>query len=284
MRRIPWDLLLALLAGLGLGLLYSWVLSPLRIVDSEPIALRSDFKDQYRSAIAAAFAGTGNLDRARARLNLIGDANPIEALNAQAQRMIASGEIQQADEVAALASALTQGNAFIAPASPTAKPLATAQPTSTSDEAVPASATQEIFTSTPEPIPTQTIVFQSTPRPTRTPVPTLGSPFALNGQESICDSNLPDGLLQVLVLNPNRRQLPGVEIRITWDGGEDQFFTGLKPELGNGYADFIMTPNVNYTVQLTQGSDTAIGLIAPPCETSDGQQFTGGFKLTFQQP
>lgn len=284
MRRIPWDLLLALLVGLGLGLLYSWVLSPLRIVDSEPIALRSDFKDQYRSAIAAAFAGTGNLDRARARLNLIGDANPIEALNAQAQRMIASGEIQQADEVAALASALTQGNAFIAPASPTAKPLATAQPTSTSDEAVPASATQEIFTSTPEPIPTQTIVFQSTPRPTRTPVPTLGSPFALNGQESICDSNLPDGLLQVLVLNPNRRQLPGVEIRITWDGGEDQFFTGLKPELGNGYADFIMTPNVNYTVQLTQGSDTAIGLIAPPCETSDGQQFTGGFKLTFQQP
>ena len=28
MRRIPWDILLALLAGLGLGLVYSWVISP----------------------------------------------------------------------------------------------------------------------------------------------------------------------------------------------------------------------------------------------------------------
>ncbi|MFN8404990.1 MAG: hypothetical protein U0V48_15755 [Anaerolineales bacterium] len=286
MRRIPLDLLLALLAGLGLGLLYSWVLSPAQVVDSAPVALRSDFKDQYRSAIAAAFNSTGNLDRARARLNLIGDTDPIEALNAQAQRMIASGEIQQADEVAALASALAQGNVSVAAPveSPTANALATAQPTSTESEAVPTSATQEIFTSTPEISPTQTIIFESTPRPTRTPIPTLGSPFALNGQESICDSNLPDGLLQVLVLNPKRRQLPGVEIRITWDGGEDQFFTGLKPELGNGYADFIMTPNVSYTVQLAQGSDAAVGLIAPACDTSDGQQFIGGFKLTFQQP
>ncbi len=128
------------------------------------------------------------------------------------------------------------------------------------------------------------IILEATPRPTRTPLPTQGAPFALTGQESICDSNLPDGLLQVLVLNANRRQLPGVEIRITWDGGEDQFFTGLKPELGNGYADFIMTPNVNYTVQLAQGSDTAIGLIAPACESASGDPFTGGFKLTFQQP
>ncbi len=285
MRRIPFDLLLALLIGLGVGLLYSWVLSPARVVDSAPIALRPDFKDQYRSAIAAAFNSTGNLERARARLSLLGDADSVEALNAQAQRLLASGDIQQADDVAALASALAQGEAFVAAVeSPTANPLPTVEPTSTGNEAAPTSATQEIFTSTPEISPTQTIIFAATPRPTRTPIPTLGSPFALTGQESICDSNLPDGLLQILVLNPNRRQVPGAEIRITWDGGEDRFFTGLKPELGNGYADFIMTPEINYTVQLAQGSDAAIGLIAPACETSDGQQYIGGFKLTFQQP
>lgn len=284
MRRIPWSVLLALLTGLGLGLLYSWVISPVRVVDSAPIALRPDFKDQYRSAIAAAFKSTGNLERARARLGLLGDANPIEALNAQAQRMLASGKIQQADEVAALASALAQGNAFVAPASSTAIPPPTGQPISTGNDATPTSTAQQIFTSTPEIFPTPAIILEATPRPTRTPLPTQGAPFALTGQESICDSNLPDGLLQVLVLNANRRQLPGVEIRITWDGGEDQFFTGLKPELGNGYADFIMTPNVNYTVQLAQGSDTAIGLIAPACESPSGDPFTGGFKLTFQQP
>lgn len=284
MRRIPWDVLLALLAGVGLGLLYSWVISPVRVVDSAPAALRADFKDQYRSAIAAAFNSTGNLERARARLSLLGDANPIEALNAQAQRMLASGDIQQADEVAALAAALAQGNVFAAPASQTANPLPTAQSSSVGNDAIPTSTPPEVVSSTPEILPTQTIGFAPTPRPTRTPIPTQGEPFALTGQESICDSNLPDGLLQVLVLNSNRRQLPGVEIRITWEGGEDQFFTGLKPELGNGYADFIMTPNIRYTVQLAQGSDAAVGLLAPVCESQSGESFTGGFKLTFQQP
>lgn len=284
MKRIPWEALLALLAGLGLGLLYSWVISPVRVIDSAPIALRADFKDQYRSAIAAAFGGTGNLERARARLDLLGDAKPIEALNAQAQRLLAGGEIQQADQIAALASALVQGNAFVAPASPTADPPPTGAAISTGNDAVPTSTSQGIFASTPEVFPTPTLLLEATPRPTRTQLPTQGAPFALTGQESICDSNLPDGLLQVLVLNSNRRQLPGIEIRITWDGGDDKFFTGLKPELGNGYADFIMTPNVGYTVQLAQGSDIATGLIAPACESSSGDSFNGGFKLTFQQP
>ena len=63
MRRIPWDIVLALLAGLGLGLVYSWLISPLRVVDADPVALRADFKDGYRAAIAAAYAATGNLPR-----------------------------------------------------------------------------------------------------------------------------------------------------------------------------------------------------------------------------
>ena len=53
MRRIPWGILLALLAGFGLGLAYSWLYSPLQVTDAFPVALRTDFKDSYRSAIAA---------------------------------------------------------------------------------------------------------------------------------------------------------------------------------------------------------------------------------------
>ena len=133
-------------------------------------------------------------------------------------------------------------------------------------------------------IETQTTLIASTPRPTRTPIPTLGAPFALTGQETVCDPNLPDGLLQVIVLNSNRRQMAGMKIMITWDGGEEQFFTGLKPELGNGYADYIMTPNITYTVQLGAGSDIASGLTTPTCQTPGGETFFGGIKLTFQQP
>jgi len=140
------------------------------------------------------------------------------------------------------------------------------------------------LTETQQPIETQATLGAATPRPTRTPIPTPGAPFVLTGQEAICDSNLPDGLLQAVVLNSNRRQMAGAEILITWDGGEERFFTGLKPELGNGYADFIMTPNTTYTVQLRLGSDIAAGLTAPTCQTPDGATFFGGIKLTFQQP
>src|SRR5262245_43832397 len=99
MRRIPWDRSFALCLGLGLGLAYSWLFSPVRVFDADAIALRADFKDQYRAAIAASFAATGNLPRAQARLSLLGDSDAIEALNAQAQRMIASGEFTQADQL-----------------------------------------------------------------------------------------------------------------------------------------------------------------------------------------
>ena len=295
MRRIPWSSLFALLAGLGLGLVYAWTLSPPRVTDSQPVALRADFKDHYRSAIAAAYSATGDLARARARLSLLGDGDSIEALNGQAQRMLASGEaFDGADQVVALASALGQNAANI--------PTATAQSEASTPEPVdtaivvvtinPATSTFPASTSdgpnqpteTPPVIETQTTSIPATPRPTRTFSPTAGAPFKLTGQESVCDPNLPDGLLQVLVFNSNRRQMPGIEILITWEGGAENFFTGLKPELGNGYADYSMSPDVSYTLQLRSGSDIASGLSTPTCQSPSGETFAGGLKLTFEEP
>lgn len=286
MKRIPWlrlGAMLALLAGLGLGLVYSWIISPARVTNAEPLALRADFKEHYRSAIAASYAATGNLPRAQVRLSLLGDANPIEALNAQAQRMLASGEpFEHADQVAALASALGQGVAL--EFTPSTQLTNTTIPSSTST-LPPAPADNPIqVPETPQPVETQALISTSTPRPTQTAIPTLGAPFALTGQETLCDPNLPDGLLQVMVFNSSRRQLAGAKIIITWDGGEEEFFTGLKPELGNGYADFIMDPDTTYTVQLGAGSDIASGLTTSTCQTSSGETFFGGIKLTFQQP
>ena len=289
MRRFPWGILLALLAGFGLGLAYSWVISPLRVVDASPVALRADFKDSYRAAIAAAYTATGNLPRAQARLLLLKDANSVEALNAQAQRMLASGDsAQQADQVAALALALEEGPAKVN--SPTSLPatevVSNIKLTSTATFPPPPPDVPIILTETQTPaaVETQTTPVASKPRPTQTVVPTLGAPFRLSGQEDVCDPNLPDGLLQVVVLSSNRRQMPGIKILITWDSGEEQFFTGLKPELGNGYADYQMTPNVTYTIQLAVGSDIATGVSTPTCQTPSGETFFGGIKLTFQQP
>ena len=68
MKRLPWDVVLALLLGLGLGVAYSWLIAPRGDTNTNPTLLRADFKDAYRSAIAAAFAATRNLPRAQARL------------------------------------------------------------------------------------------------------------------------------------------------------------------------------------------------------------------------
>jgi hypothetical protein len=291
MRRVPWGILFALLVGTGLGLAYAWVISPHPMTAAQPSALRADFKDQYRALIAAAYAATGNLPRAQARLAILGDANPVDALNAQAQRMLASAQtFERADHVAALASVLETGtNGAIS--TPTLEIVMDAGETFTptsppplTEELVLLSETPQFVESGTPVVETQSSIQEFTVRPTSTSTPLPGKPFTLMGQETVCDSNMRDGLLQVLVLNRSRRQLAGVEIVITWDGGKEQFFTGLKPELGNGYADYTMTPDTTYTVQLARGSDVALGITAPTCQSPDGATFLGGIKLTFQQP
>ena len=289
MRRMSFDVIITLLIGLGLGLAYSWIISPLRVFNADPIALRADFKDNYRSAIAASYAATGNLPRAQARLSLLGDTDSIDTLNAQAQRLIASGEFIQADQLVALASALEDGTSLVSASTSTSDNSVTTIIKSTVTLPPPPPDIPFQLTETPQPIETQAPATQSvvnspTPRPTRTLIPTVGAPFTLIAQDTVCDTNLPDGLLQVFIFNSKHRQVAGAKIIITWDNGEEQFFTGLKPEVGNGYADYTMSPNITYTLRLATGSDTASELIAPTCQTPTGETFLGGIKLTFQQP
>jgi len=76
----------------------------------------------------------------------------------------------------------------------------------------------------------------------------------------------------------------GTEIIISWNGNEEHFFTGIKPELGNGYADFAMDPNQSYSLRLATGSTAVSGLSAPSCEDEDGNQYWGSLRLKFEQP
>ena len=66
--------------GLALGLLIAWVIAPVEYTDTSPASMREEFKDQYRLAIASAYNATGNLERARARLALVGDQDVLLAL------------------------------------------------------------------------------------------------------------------------------------------------------------------------------------------------------------
>jgi hypothetical protein len=44
--------------------------------------------------------------------------------------------------------------------------------------------------------------------------------------------------------------IPGAEITVSWSGGQDRFYTGLKSELDAGFADFQMTRGQLYRVEL----------------------------------
>lgn len=290
MRRTLLLSVLALVMGLAAGVGYSWMIAPMRYVDTAPNTLRPDFKESFRTMIAAAYAANHNLERARARLALLGDPDPIEALSAQAQRMLGAGEpFQAVQAVAGLASDLRALPSVAVEVIPAASPTS---PTPTMTIAVTRSpvptATQTAepdFTATATEAATATLAFDTpTPRPTRTPIPTASIPFELVSQDEVCNANLTDGLLQVSVLDRHRHQMPGVEINISWSGGEESFFTGMKPEIADGYADYVMQPGVTYAVRVERSGTLVSGLSAPSCPESGGQSFLGGLKLVFQQP
>ena len=294
LRNATLHLILALLIGLGLGLAYSWLVSPVTYVDANPAILRADFKDQYRAVIAASYASTHDLARARARLELLSDTDPIGELSAQAQRMVGSGEsMERVQPLAQLATDLRQGVVSV-PITSTPFIAMTNTPafeTPSSEEATPtvtAEFTELTFTPTSSSFEQTPIVPQAiytpTPRPTFTPVPAQGDPFTLVGQDTVCDPDLQPGLLQFILMDARRRQVSGIEIIVTWSQGEDHFFTGFKPELGNGYADFVTQADTIYSVRIVEGSTFVPNISAPTCTDPNGVNYTGGLLLTFQQP
>jgi hypothetical protein len=295
-------IILGLIAGLGLGLIYSWQISPVTYVDANPAILRADFKDKYRIVIAAAYTSSLDLARARARLNLLSDKDPIGELSAQAQRMAGTGEsIEDTQLLAKLATDLQQGYASnVIPDTPVVITPFIGTPF------VAVTGTQGLETPTTEgPIPTVTDflepvilptlsfeqtplvpqgLYTSTPRPTPIPTKGINTPFTLVGQDTVCDEDLSPGLLQFILMDSHRNQTPGIQIIVTWDEGEDSFFTGFKTEIGDGYADFIMQADTVYSVRLVDGGSFVPNISAPTCTNTSSGNYLGGILLTFQQP
>ena len=106
----------------------------------------------------------------------------------------------------------------------------------------------------------------------------------MDKQDLICDPNIKEALIQVSMLDAARQEVAGVELVVSWDGGENSFFTGLKPELGAGYADFSMTPGVVYSLRLARGGQPVSNLSATECENSDGSRYYGTWRIVFIQP
>ena len=301
-ERGHWYLLTGFVIGIVLGLVYAWLISPQQYQDQDtsPASLQPEFKDQYRAMIAAAYVATGNLPRAAARLELLDDDDVARALAEQAQRTLGEGNSPlQAQALGLLAVALGQGESALIPTS-IPNETATQDQTSNSPQItntitvtaeVTLESTSESAAANPSPLPTnltpqatRTVLSAATPLPTRTPTTTPGSPFVLQENSLDCDSKILGPLIQVIAETSSGRPLSNQEIIVTWEGGEDYFYTGLKPEIGTGYADFLMTPGVVYQVRMSGGGQTVPDITPAECETESGRRYWGSWVLVFSRP
>lgn len=264
------SLILGILLGIAGGLYYAWVVSPAKFVDAAPASLRQDYKNDYLSLIAAAYAGTGDLGRAEARLAQLPDPNHAAALAALAQQRLAEGKSES--EVRALA--LLAADLGERPSRPALTP---------SPQPPPPSPTPIVNLS---PSPTAELPTATSPTPTATPSAKPTSPppgtYYLLSQEKICDPELPQPLITVLVFDHADNQVPGVMIIVAWDTGQDTFHTGLKTEVGDGYADFSVMDDLTYTLQLAAGSEIVTGLSPHECLNEEGIAYPGSWMLTFK--
>jgi hypothetical protein len=293
-ERGHWYLLTGFVIGIVLGLVYAWLISPQGYQDTSPASLQPEFKDQYRAMIAAAFVATGNLPRAEARLALLGDSDAVLALSEQAQRTLGEGKSpQEAQALGLLAVAIGQGSSTALPSpisSQTSNPPQTTNPESGSTAITPEPNSSDTALN-PSPLPEnqtpqapRNIDSSATPLPTRTPTVTPGSPFVLQSNTFVCDPNLPNPLIQVIAQDSIGKPLPREQVITTWEGGEDYYYTGLKPELGLGYADFLMTPGVLYQIRMAGGGQTVPDITPAECETESGRRYWGSWLLVFSRP
>lgn len=247
-------LMLGFTVGLAGGLYYAWLVNPVEYIETAPESLRADFRADYLGLIASAYASGGDLVRARTRLALFPDLDPATELAALAQQRLAAGLADtEANALSQLASALSQG------------PIRTPAPT-----------TRGVSVS---PTPSRT----PRPSPTRRPTATPGAAFLLASREQICDPLLSQPLIQVVVLDAAQGPVPGQEVIVVWDTGQDHFFTGLKPELGLGYGDIAMTEGISYTLQLADSQQPVTNLAVHECAGEGDEPYLGSWLLQFEQ-
>lgn len=275
-NRGNWYLITGLVFGLLLGLVITWLISPVKEVDTHPHLLREDYKDIYRSLVSRAYQANNNLPRAEARLGLIGDEDPALSLAAQAQRYLAEGGDVETAKILANLSAAIQSAAIsqITPVPPS--PAADSQQaTLTSSPAQENGGEEGQNTPTPDP--------EEPSEPT--PTPTESPPFILQDSAPICDPTLGESLIQIIATNGEGGGVPGIQLEISLGPDlKEVFYTGLKPEVGLGYADFLAEPGLTYTLEVPESGLVVPDIEMPTCTTETEDSYWGSWEVYITHP
>jgi hypothetical protein len=261
--------------GLGLGLLITWQLWPVQYYDTDPVDLRNEHKDDYVVMIAAAYAQDRDLGMASLRLGELGLEDAKQSVLGLFQRYQEAGYAEETSSLAMLAYDLGVTDVSLLPyiAQPTAtpEPTATLEPTPTEQVEAPPTVTPTATPPEPSPMPTETPAeptatgttppptatppATATPEATATPLPAGDFDYQLVERTDLgCSSERDGDYILVYVQDENQRGVSGVELLVTGPDVEDHFFTGLKPEVDSGFADFLVTASGSYSVEVVAGS------------------------------
>lgn len=250
-------LALALVAGLVAGLLIAWGLAPVDYYNAAPDSLQPEHKLVYMTLVGDLYAIEGDLERARLRLSELGVEPSGSTLAGWLEQYLDGGG--RTDEVASLARLAqdlgSTGGVLL------------------------------VFGATPKvTAPRATGALPLPPAPSATPTPKLT--FRLVERTATCaPAGQRTGKIVVRVRDANGNGMAGVKIAASWTAGQDRFYTGLRPELGPGYADMQMERGVEYEVSIADArSDVAGGLTsqlaAGICPSTSLSQ---DWQLVFQQ-
>jgi hypothetical protein len=260
--------------GLIASLYYAWLVEPVTYIAAAPNRLSDAYKDEYILLVSESFAADSNWVRARARLEELHDADLANTVNSQLEQYIRDGK-----------SAKVLSNLAMVAYNLGSQSRAVALFVSDDQQEAAPTAVGVIATRTLKPTPTTASISSPTAAPSATtppePAPTSQPQFNLLKQERICLRNKPLPVIEVVVYDALLEPVRGVEIVVRWETGSDNFFTGYQPDLGAGFADFVMEPETSYSVELAAGSTLVEGLMVEECGGELGG-LAGGWRLTYQ--
>jgi len=284
-RYISWSgLIFGVIAGVAAALYVAWNLAPVEEIDIAPSQLRDSDRNHYVVAIMLDYAYDGDLARTVQRLielDLPGN-DPIQAVADIACEMARTGYVDSNGGLNAIRNmqAFYQGQGKSGCADQIL-PVVNIQPTNAIIAVLPTPTLRPPASKTPTPPGT----IQPTEIPTPVAVGATQAPsqdFELVGLNTFCSTEIV-GVIEVRVVNFDFQELPGQPIRVRWTNGESTFYTGLKPERGDGYADFDMEPGLAYTIEMPGLSDPSSSPItADECFTEDGASSVKSWRVTFQ--
>lgn len=278
-----WGLLVGATLGILGGLYYAWVLQPVQEVDTTPRQLQLEDKAHYVVGIVLEYGHDQDIGKALEDLIALDiGPDPIQSVADIACNLASSNYIATNSGLRAVRSMKTlyqsQGR------------------TGCADTLIPDVEDHAQLATLDVPTQTPTLVPPPSKTPTQSAVRTSATPDAVIVptqppqrnytpfvQSTFCSVEL-SGTIEVYVQDFNGQGIPGQRIRVRWDEGQDEFFSGLKPERGPAFADFKMQAGKGYTIDMPGQSDPiTTPLVADSCFTEDGFEALTSYRVIFRQ-